>query len=230
MVRIKGANSDYVYVGDPAQPIEERKDADPLYLKIFICPYDMPSSVEPNDGAVCEGTDADCPHGASSSHAKDSPGHALISLHQYEGIKLVADQGNQLVVDNQSGHIRLAPTAQGQVQVQGQLVVQTADGEALLTVSPQGIAVQGPITLNQGALTIQAAADGIHVQADNGAEIQMTAQGDIELTPHPTGSVKVHGNLDVTGEITAAGQSVTPSPPLSVPSFTLPVGTLPHSN
>ncbi len=50
MVRIKGANSDYKYVGDPEQPIKEDKSADPLYMEIFLCPNDQPSKIEQHEG------------------------------------------------------------------------------------------------------------------------------------------------------------------------------------
>lgn len=92
MVRIKGANSDYVYTGNPEQPIQENKDADPLYLKIFICPNDMPSRVEkPHTNGWCEGTDQDCPD--QSSHKKS--GHAMICLDEKEGISFVTQ--NQII-------------------------------------------------------------------------------------------------------------------------------------
>jgi hypothetical protein len=120
-VRIKGVNSDYTFdVG--AGQIVENKSADPLYLKIFICPNQMPSRIEPpHHGHWCEGTDADCP-------APDQAGHALISLHQYEGIALVAQQitlqtptGATIQLHGES--IDITPGPNGVVTIHGNLAV-----------------------------------------------------------------------------------------------------------
>ncbi len=82
MVRIKGANSDYVY-DTGSQTIQENLNADPLYLEIFICPNDMPSRIEkPHAKGFCEGTDETCPDPKKSGHAK-------ICLDQKDGISLV---------------------------------------------------------------------------------------------------------------------------------------------
>ena len=51
MVRIKGANSDYTYTGTPEDaPIQENKQADPLFMELFLCPNDQPSRVEKHEG------------------------------------------------------------------------------------------------------------------------------------------------------------------------------------
>ncbi len=95
MVRIKGPNSDYEYVvGDPQKSIKEDKKADPLYMELFICPNDMPSRVEPNDGNYCQGTDETCP-----SHEKN--GHAKIRLDQQQGIILSVKNTEALRVSEQ---------------------------------------------------------------------------------------------------------------------------------
>jgi len=213
MVRIKGANSDYVYTGNPQELIKEQKDADPLYLKIFICPYDMPSRVEPNHGDVCEGTDEACPQGENSA------GHALICLHEKEGISLVTNN---------------------QIEAKGTFVVKPEKGKELLKVGQEGITVQGAIDIN-GALSVnhyesargkklvldvsentslviktkggqdvlvEFSAQGISMQVTNGSKVEITPQGDIELSPSNAGKVKINGNLEVTGDVTVAGQKL----------------------
>lgn len=157
MVRIKGANSDYVYTGNPQEFIKEQKDADPLYLKIFICPYDMPSRVEPNQGQVCEGTDAECPHGENSS------GHALICLHEKEGISLVTNN---------------------QIAAQGIFVVKTQDGkDILLEVSSQSISMK----ISNGAeITINQQGD-IELSPGNHGKVKIN--GDLEVTGEITTAV-----------------------------------------
>jgi hypothetical protein len=213
MVRIKGTNSDYVYTGNPQELIKEQKDADPLYLKIFICPYDMPSRVEPNNGEVCEGTDEECPQGENSA------GHALICLHEKEGISLVTNN---------------------QIEAKGTFVVKPEKGKELLKVGQEGITVQGAIDMN-GALSVnhhesprgkelvlevsentslviktkggkdvlfEFSAQGISMQVTNGSKIEINSQGDIELSPSNTGKVKINGNLEVTGDVTVAGQKL----------------------
>ncbi|MEH2168013.1 MAG: hypothetical protein V7K41_15315 [Nostoc sp.] len=206
MVRIKGANSDYVYTGNPKALIEEQKDADSLYLKIFICPYDMPSHVEPNDGEVCQGTDAECPHGENSF------GHALICLHEKDGISLVTNN---------------------QITAHGSFVVKPENSQELFKVEPQGTTIQGVLDFNGGLrlshderelskavileiadntsliIKSQAVQDVvleisdkcISMQMSNGAKININERGDIELSPSNKGKVKINGDLEVTGEI-----------------------------
>ncbi|MEG3839837.1 hypothetical protein [Microcoleus sp. herbarium14] len=116
MVRIKGANSDYVYTGNPEQPIEEKKDADPLYLKIFICPNDMPSRIEkPHANGWCEGTDGTCPDDKPSKKS----GHAMICLDEKDGISLVT---------------------QNQIIAKGNFIVE-CDGKKIIEVTDKAIAV-----------------------------------------------------------------------------------------
>ncbi len=190
MARTKGVNSDYLF-NDDTQAIEEQVPfPKQLFMKIFLCPHNMPSHIEPpvlrDDKKLrCEGEDATCPGGG---------GHVLLSLHQSEGIKLVA--GNQapgisLIADDgarldvkQDGTLRLAPSATGRVEVPGTLVVQRADGiQVLLSISDHEIAV------------------GV----EGGAQVVLKQGGDIDLkTRNQTGTVTVYGNLVVTGELNAA--------------------------
>ena len=96
MVRIKGANSDYEYSTTEEkkknQVISVKPQPEELYLKMFICPYDQPSVVEPNEGKdkCCHGSDSNCPNQGKKQ------GHALIHLHQQRGIELVTD--NNLII------------------------------------------------------------------------------------------------------------------------------------
>ena len=113
MVRIKGANSDYKYVKDSQQSIKEDKQADPLYMELFICPNDMPSRVEANDGNYCRGTDEQCP-------SREKDGHAKIRLDQQQGIILsvkdtealkVAEQKIVLQIGKANTKIEITPEA-----------------------------------------------------------------------------------------------------------------------
>ncbi|MEW6491443.1 MAG: hypothetical protein AB1589_02670 [Cyanobacteriota bacterium] len=210
MVRIKGANSDYAYSLKTGQ-IEEQKGNHPVYLKIFVCPYDEPSRVEQNDGKVCEGTDKDCPHEG------DKQGHALISLHETEGISLVSQKS---------------------IKAQGNFAVEPQKGKQILNVSEKEITVKAPLNLNDAlvvkppenqkivlevatntSLVIKAKGGnnvsvkisdaGISLQVGDKAKIQIGSQGDIELsTPNNSGTVKVKGNLEVTGDVTVAGKKL----------------------
>ncbi len=101
MGRINGTNSDYRFDG---QGIVEDL-GDPLYMKIFICPYNKPSSLQDLDGEsqACEGTDDNCPQ---SNDPQNATGHAMIKLHSAEGIQLVTDKGNRIWI-KQNGDIEL---------------------------------------------------------------------------------------------------------------------------
>lgn len=175
MVRIKGANSDYTYVGSPAEaPIRENKRASPLYLEIFLCPNDMPSSVEaPHEGHWCQGTDGDCP-----SEAPRQTGHAKIRLDQHSGITLSARDTPALRVSDQRITAAIAIDDQPEV--------------IHLAITPAGIHLQTPegasIQLSGSAITLT---PGPHSQVTiNG---NLTVNGDLSLaghlhpsTPHPS--------------------------------------------
>jgi len=105
MVRLKGANSDYEYSSQTDGIVDKTTERPELFLQIFICPYDMPSRIEkPHNGKWCIGTDQNCPHEGNKS------GHALINLHQKEGISLITDNNNKLSV-TQEGNIELIPAS-----------------------------------------------------------------------------------------------------------------------
>lgn len=88
MARINGANSDYAFDSDAGTVVED-KSAHPLYMKIFICPYEKPSSLENLNGEPrpCEGSDDSCPNVGAQA------GHASVTLHQVDGITLQTDGG-----------------------------------------------------------------------------------------------------------------------------------------
>jgi hypothetical protein len=193
MVRIKGENSDYKYDLETAsiqavQPLPEQ-----LYLQLYVCPYDHPSPVEAHQGleTCCRGTDHQCPEAQVDRLAV---GHALVRLDQKTGISLVTDRRNQIVID-QSGKIQLCPADAGQVEVHGPMIVQTQYGQTTvqLEVSDQGIRLQV-----------------------GSATVSIDQSGNLDLTPSPTGKVRIQGNVDIQGELNtqlsaALTQSITQS-------------------
>lgn len=171
MVRIKGANSDYRYDLDSEQIQEVKPPPNPLHLNLYICPYDMPSPIEaPKDGEWCDGRDATCPH------PNASPGHALVQLHQADGISLVTDHDNQLVVD-QTGHIRLEPG-------QGKVLIGKAD---------------------HARLHIQQTQHGWEIQLANGPRLHLTQDGNLHLIPGQSGQVHIQGALKVDAGLQVSG-------------------------
>ncbi len=189
MVRIKGCNSDYLFDLKTGQIQEQSKDK-PVYLKIFVCPNDMPSPVEePYDGKVdnwCQGTDAACPA------PQKKTGHALISLHQTEGIAFVTP--NPIVA---KGPFQVQPDGQ-------QPVFQVTNTDCLMTGS---VVLQ---TKPDKGFQISVSDQGIVLSSPDAAMIRVT-HNTIEITPGKTGTVKINGNLEVTGAITMAGQPLVPA-------------------
>lgn len=168
MVRLKGANSDYEYSSQTDGIVDKTKDKPELFLQIFICPYDMPSRIEkPHNGKWCIGTDQNCPHEGNKS------GHALINLHQKEGISLITDNNNKLSV-TQEGNIELIP-ASGKV-----IIKRDKKPSCSLTLLEQGL----------------------EIKLENGAAIRFDLAGNIELSPAVNKTVTVKGNLTVEKEIT----------------------------
>lgn len=174
MARINGVNSDYKWMGDGVQPVELESGGrlidgtrypDPLNMKIFICPYKENSALEA-EGDTCEGTNTSCPNGSGSD------GHAMIELHEENGIELTTDDGNQLAV-KQDGNIVLHPTSSGAVEVHGQLIVKTSNGAQTVID-----AASGRITLTAGS-----------------AEIVLNSNGQISIN----GNITLDGNLTVNG-------------------------------
>jgi hypothetical protein len=140
-----------------------------LFLKIYLCPYGQPSTVDQvpdNQTPHCAGVNATCP-----ADADPRKGHAMVLLHQTEGIKLVAGTDNVLTVD-QAGIITLAPTQQAEVQapltVTGETtlaktltVAQQVTLQAGISVAEQstlhaGLSVAGPTALAQTLTVAQA--------------------------------------------------------------------------
>lgn len=176
MVRIKGANSDYEYSSEEKKVIEIKNPKE-LYLKIFICPYDQPSHVEPNEGNCCNGIDRTCPNQGKKQ------GHALIQLHQETGIQLVTDKDNQIVI-NQQGNIELIPSPGGQAEVNGALMVKQQN-ELLLEISSQTISLQ-----LGGAKISLTPAGNLEIST-------LKQQGEVKIN----GNLTIQGNLTVTGKI-----------------------------
>lgn len=176
MVRIKGANSDYKYSAGKVEKVEPQPEK--VYLKLFICPYDQPSHVEPNEGNCCNGIDRTCPNQGKKQ------GHALIQLHQETGIQLVTDKDNQIVI-NQQGNIELIPSPGGQAEVNGALMVKQQD-ELLLEISSQTISLQ---------------LGGAKISLTPAGKIEIS-------TPNQQGEVKINGNLTIQGNLTVTGKIV----------------------
>lgn len=186
MVRIKGANSDYRFNLE-TQQIEELKPLPtPTHLDLYICPYDMPSPVEQpvenpaaNEGnkGWCEGQDSHCPSDQGSA------GHALVRLHQTDGIALITDKSNQLIVD-QSGRIVLRPAT-------GQVVLEKASGS------------------DRTPLHIQSTDTGWSLQLQNGPQLHFSNAGSIRLVPTASGQVEVDGALTCK-TLSVSGQTNSP--------------------
>lgn len=211
MVRIKGANSDYIFDVDKGQIIEQTGEH-PVYLKIFLCPHDMPSHVEApyesTAGNWCQGIDAACPHPGK----KD--GHALISLHQTDGIAFItqntiAAKGNFVV--QPPGIEPAFQVNNTQVTTTLPFVMQPKGKEPVLKVSETELRVTAPVVLQtqkDKGFQLSVTPEGIVLQTPDGAIVQM--QGNtIEITPGKTGKVKINGNLEVTGEVTVAGKKLS---------------------
>lgn len=179
MVRIKGANSDYLYTGDLKEPIKEDKNAYPLYLKIFICPNDMPSRVEkPHDGKWCEGTDAECP-------SQEKEGHALICLDEKEGISLVANKGISLFTNNK-------------IKAKGTFVLEANSGKEVLMASENSLSFVGK------DIDLKISEQEVSMQL-GGAKISITQSGDIELSTPNQRQITIKGNLTVQGNLKVTG-------------------------
>ncbi|MEM0995717.1 MAG: hypothetical protein AAGN35_01500 [Bacteroidota bacterium] len=175
MARINGVNSDYIKQGDGIIEVDP-KPAN-LEMKLFICPYGQPSSLEAESN-YCDGTDSGCPNSAGND-----PGHALMQLSQSDGVRLQADGGNELRVHQGNGPITLAP-ASGTVEVSGALTLEV-DGQRL---------------------SITPSTAGIMLEHTNGARVVFLPNGDLDLiTKNNSGTVNIQGNLVVSGTLTRMG-------------------------
>lgn len=139
MGRINGANSDYRFNGQGV--VEDITD--PLFMKIFICPYDKPNSLQDLNGEphACEGTDQDCPETGTKT------GHAMIQLHKVDGIKLVTDNENRIWI-KQNGDIELGKPGGGSK------IILKANGE--IDIEATNVNISGTLTVigNVTALNI----------------------------------------------------------------------------
>jgi hypothetical protein len=95
MGRINGANSDYKHNGSGVV----EAISGPLYMKLYICPGGHDSPLENNDpNRYCIGTKEDCP--------TEREGHAMIQLHEEDGVEIMAGDNNRILV-KQNGDIEL---------------------------------------------------------------------------------------------------------------------------
>ncbi|MEO1261098.1 MAG: hypothetical protein AAFZ15_20015 [Bacteroidota bacterium] len=128
MARINGVNSDF-HLQTNGEIKEDQ--GDPLFMKLFICPYNEPNALEEASGAVCTGIDTACPA------TPNKTGHALVELNQDNGITLRTDNGNNLQVD-QGGNIRLNPN--GDLKVKTGFTIKVTGNKVSLE-SPSGAKV-----------------------------------------------------------------------------------------
>lgn len=181
MARINGVNSDFKRIGDGVQPVrletggrvivvdeEEVNVPDPLFMKLYICPYNEKSLLEAEND-TCEGLNGSCPSPGTSN------GHAMIEFHEDNGIELTTDDGNQLAI-KQDGNILLQPTSSGAVEVRGKMVVKSSNGSQTVID-----ATTGQVTLRAGT----------------GAEIVMNSNGQISIKGNITidGGLTVNGTF-----------------------------------
>ena len=173
MGRINGENSDYKLVDGQIQPVDPFQT---LELRLFICPYNQPNKLEPLDDALgrCTGIVSVCPHVSQKN------GHALIHLHQNEGISLVTDNNNQLRLD-QNGNIQLNPAAGGEVQIKGKLK---------LTIGGNNLEVGYN--------------NEVMLQSASGAQVILKQDGSIDITPKSDSTINLKGDVAVTAHIEAA--------------------------
>ncbi|MBW4528274.1 MAG: hypothetical protein KME18_24355 [Phormidium tanganyikae FI6-MK23] len=152
MVRIKGVNSDYQFDAKEKGVREVKPPPEQLYMKLFICPNDEFSTIENIPSECCHGESKTCP-GRSKS------GHAMIQLHQKEGISLVTDRESKIVID-QAGNIRLASQKSFEVEINGAKIRLDEQGNIELTpASSKQVKVTGDLSI-AGDLTVTGTLDG----------------------------------------------------------------------
>jgi hypothetical protein len=226
--RIKGVNSDYQFAEGKIEKVEPEPSE--VYLKIFFCPYHQPSRLE-SEESYCEGTSAACPneddksgHALIHLHQKEGialvTDHALIHLHQTDGIRLVNDE-NHIAIKKDENIISLSPSADGRAEVDGVFVIKRKNEEEIFVeVSDGRISMQasgGPKVYIDGTgirvvkqtdpeeVIANISDDEISMAINSGEKISLKADGGIELfTKDGSGTVTIHGNLEVTGDIAAS--------------------------
>lgn len=177
MARINGVNSDYFF--DESEqtivgPEEDGPFTSPLEMKLFICPYNKPNTLQPLDGesSHCQGSNLTCPQPGSYND-----GHAMIHLHEDNGIELNTGNNNRILI-GQTGNITLDPASKAIVA--GTLEVQKSDGTKVF------------LRINDSSIVIE---------SNSGAKISLASNGDIELEPDTGRKVMINGNLEVSGTI-----------------------------
>ena len=210
-IRINGTNSDYRFFADEgvvdSVAKREGKWPKPLELKLFICPNGELSSLQTDDPTkMCSGESTKCPSKAV--------GHALLELHQNNGIRLVTDNNNYIQLDQQ-GSIHLSPAAPGKVCAHGDVEL-NGSGNALLTIAQDTVQLAGRIelkneagnevymTLQNNSVTITVGTSKIELSntgavklSSAGGSIVMDGNG-ISITPVAGKDVTVNGNLKAT--------------------------------
>lgn len=96
MGRINGINSEYEFKNGSVAEVTP-KPVSPLYMKLYICPDGIKSPLEAQND-YCIGTNESCPG------KKD--GHAMIQLHEADGVEIMAGSKNRILV-KQNGDIEL---------------------------------------------------------------------------------------------------------------------------
>jgi flagellar basal body rod protein FlgF len=209
MARINGINSDYRMIGGKIQ--EVLPPPANLELKLFICPTAQPNGLEA-EAATCNGQNTTCP----SAHV----GHALLHMHQVDGIKLVTDNGNMLQL-NQAGVIALSPPTKVQVTSplevvkDGQTITVTPSGTGVLVQHTGGSSIRfksnGTLEITTGGqtVTISGSGSGMDMLHPNGSKVTFKSNGGMDLvTNNNTGTVTIQGNLVVSGTLTRNGSPV----------------------
>ena len=183
MGRINGVNSDYGRIKGVISPMPSPMPAPvspaptpppqwkTLELKLFICPENIPNRLEA-DTSVCEGLNTSCPaHGA---------GHALVQLHENDGLRLVTDNNNCLQLD-QSGNINMTPATTGKVVMTGNVEIRNG----VLNILDAG---------GNPFLSVANSAFNLNI---NGLSMNIDASGNLTITPPPSGKVTINGDLNV---------------------------------
>jgi len=210
--RVNGTNSDYRFYSETEsiQSVleKEKKWPDPLELKLFICPTGQKTSLQTDKPAeTCTGVNSACP--------TKSTGHALLQLHQREGIRLRTDNDNHIQLD-QNGNIKLSPTASGKIEAVGNVEVKDTAGNLRLNIAQDTVQLAGRIELKYGTTSLILEKDSVVVKVNNhsleiksngevkissvGGGISMDANG-VTITPASNTKVSVVGDLQVSGTI-----------------------------
>jgi len=109
-------------------------------LKIFICPAREPSRSEKHENnQYCKGVDSQCTIGDASK----KKGHALLELHEKNGVSIVADNGTCIDAD-QNGKISLSTS---------ESIILNA-GEVRLEIKNDSVTITSPTVTVNGNLEV----------------------------------------------------------------------------